>query len=139
VFGGDAPLRRRRIHARRQSVRIAPCDAEPRQTRSYLTGELSTRIPNNKTGYGYQLSAHAMGMVVLGPHGGTDNASFGMLCGHEQTRLRRNAAELRQTVYLSLASCRPARSHERARLSLLSVRADDNQSRCVRPGSAAAE
>lgn len=100
-----------------------PLHATPSRTntRTAFEGELWTRIPNGRTGYGYQLAANAMDIVLLGPHSSTtDGGSFGMLCGDEHALVYGDdSVELGQTVYLSAASCRAARAKERARLSLL--------------------
>jgi hypothetical protein len=113
----------------------APVHATPERAGSNASsfhGELWSPLRDGKrrgkSGHGYQMQAHAMSIVLLGPRSSWDDGTgFGMLCGDELAlSYGRDTVELAQTMYLSAASCRAALAKERAAASRLPVSGEDD-------------
>jgi hypothetical protein len=99
-----------------------PVHATPDRASTNATsfhGQLWTELRDGKrrgkSGHGYQMQAHAMSIVLLGPTSSwSDGTGFGMLCGDELAlSYGRDTVELAQTMYLSAASCRAALAKQR--------------------------
>ena len=89
--------------------------------------ELRDGKRRGKSGHGYQMQAHAMSIVLLGPTSSwSDGTGFGMLCGDElPLSYGRDSVELAQTMYLSPASCRAALAKQRTAAARLPTAAEE--------------
>jgi hypothetical protein len=93
----------------------------------YLWSAVRDGKLTGKTGYGYQLAPNELEVTLLGPSTSFSDGSSGSLgCGSfSSISYGRDAVQLGQTHYLSLASCQAARERERVRRAWLPEPVDD--------------